>query len=278
MQRFGERRERRETDAAGDHPRFAPADRPARTAGRAVRGRRSASPGSASYSSAGADADAFVQQRDADRRAVRVAQDLEDRERPPQQRIRCRARLDHHELPGLRERRDLRRREREHVVVARQPACCAITAASTSSEHTTKYTLAGRCAFLRMLTNVAARRRARRSVSDRARAAAEPARANRRRTPTARWFLTLGLFYGIHLAVVFYVLMVAREFFSLETLSPGWVERARARVAGRSVAAVAAALMWLNLRGFAPALSETAAAPDDRRRRGDDRGGRRASR
>ena len=38
---------------------------------------------------------------------------------------------------------------------------------------------------------------------------------------TWRWFLTLAMFYGLHLAVVFYVLMVAREFFSLDVLSPG---------------------------------------------------------
>ena len=75
---------------------------------------------------------------------------------------------------------------------------------------------------------------------------------------TVRWFLSLGLFYGIYLAVVFYLLMVAREFFSLEILSPGWVSvRVLAWMTG-AMAAVAAALMWLNVGGFAPALSETA--------------------
>ena len=37
----------------------------------------------------------------AGRRAGAVAQDLEDRERPAEQRIEAAARLDHHELSGL---------------------------------------------------------------------------------------------------------------------------------------------------------------------------------
>ena len=75
---------------------------------------------------------------------------------------------------------------------------------------------------------------------------------------TARWFLSLGLFYGIYLAVVFYLLMVAREFFSLQILSPGWVSvRVLAWMTG-AMSLAAAVLMWLNVRGFAPALGETA--------------------
>ena len=50
-----------------------------------------------------------------------VAQDLEDRERPPQQRIDVVARLDHHELAGLGGRGDFGRLEREDVVVGREP-------------------------------------------------------------------------------------------------------------------------------------------------------------
>ena len=37
------------------------------------------------------------------------------------------------------------------------------------------------------------------------------------------WFLTLGMLYGVHLAVIFYVVIVAREFFAMDVLSPGWV-------------------------------------------------------
>src|SRR5512134_6583 len=37
-----------------------------------------------------------------------------------------------------------------------------------------------------------------------------------------RWFTTIGLLYGVHLAVAFYVVVVVREFFVLDVLSPGW--------------------------------------------------------
>jgi predicted AlkP superfamily phosphohydrolase/phosphomutase len=76
---------------------------------------------------------------------------------------------------------------------------------------------------------------------------------------TWRWFATLELLYGLHLAVTFYVVMVVREFFSLDMLSPGWASvRVLAWMAAAS-AAVAAALMWLNLDGLNAALTESAA-------------------
>jgi predicted AlkP superfamily phosphohydrolase/phosphomutase len=76
---------------------------------------------------------------------------------------------------------------------------------------------------------------------------------------TWRWFATLAALYGLHLAVMFYVVMVVREFFSLDVLSPGWASvRVLAWMAAAS-AAVAALLMWLNVRSFATALSELAA-------------------
>lgn len=74
-----------------------------------------------------------------------------------------------------------------------------------------------------------------------------------------RWFVTLGMLYGLHLAVIFYLVMVAREFFALDGLSPGWASvRVLAWLAAVS-AAIAAALMWLNVDGFSAALTETAA-------------------
>ena len=76
---------------------------------------------------------------------------------------------------------------------------------------------------------------------------------------TWRWYVTLGVSYGLHLAVMFYVVMVVREFFSLDVLSPGWASvRILAWMAAAS-AAVAAALMWLNVREFGAALTEVAA-------------------
>lgn len=76
---------------------------------------------------------------------------------------------------------------------------------------------------------------------------------------TWRWFATLGVFYGVHLAIVFYVLMVAREFFSLDMMSPGWASVRTLAWLSAAAAAVAAALMWVNVRGFATALDEVAA-------------------
>src|SRR5687768_847158 len=76
---------------------------------------------------------------------------------------------------------------------------------------------------------------------------------------TWRWFLTIGLLYGVHLAVIFYVVMMVREFFSLDTLSPGWASvRVLAWMAAAS-AAVAATLMWLNVRSFTTALTDLSA-------------------
>src|SRR5206468_9088432 len=75
---------------------------------------------------------------------------------------------------------------------------------------------------------------------------------------TWRWFATLALLYGLHLAVTFYVIIVVREFFALRVLSPGWASvRVLAWMAAAS-AAVASTLMWLNVRGFYTALTEDA--------------------
>ena len=62
----------------------------------------------------------LLRMREAGRRARGVAQDLEHRKRPAQQRIEAGARLHHDELPGRRRRGNRRRGQRQHVVVARQ--------------------------------------------------------------------------------------------------------------------------------------------------------------
>lgn len=75
---------------------------------------------------------------------------------------------------------------------------------------------------------------------------------------TARLFAVLALFYGIHLAVLFYVLMVGRELIGLDALSPAWVSvRVLAWLSAAS-SAVASALMWYNVNGFSAALGEIA--------------------
>jgi hypothetical protein len=73
------------------------------------------------------------------------------------------------------------------------------------------------------------------------------------------WFVTLGTLYGVHFAVLFYVVIVAREFFAMDVLSPGWVSVRLLAWLGAVLSAGAAVLMWLNVRGFAASLGEAAA-------------------
>jgi len=75
---------------------------------------------------------------------------------------------------------------------------------------------------------------------------------------SVRWLITLALFYGVHLAVLVYAVIIAREFFSLEALSPGWVSVRVLAWFAAALAAVAALLMWFNVRAFEAALGENA--------------------
>jgi predicted AlkP superfamily phosphohydrolase/phosphomutase len=74
-----------------------------------------------------------------------------------------------------------------------------------------------------------------------------------------RWYLTLAGFYGVHLALVFYVLMLVREFVSFGTFSPGWISVRLLAWLSATAAAVASLLMWLNLRGFPYVFDEESA-------------------
>jgi hypothetical protein len=74
-----------------------------------------------------------------------------------------------------------------------------------------------------------------------------------------RWYVTLGLFYGGHLALLFYVTMLLREFFSVDIFSPGWISVRLLAWLAAAAAAVAGALMWVNLHGF-PQLFDEAGA------------------
>ncbi len=73
------------------------------------------------------------------------------------------------------------------------------------------------------------------------------------------WFATLGLLYGIHIAVGCYVMMVAREFFAMDIMSPGWASVRVLAWLAAALSAGAAVLMWFNVRGFEAALGEEAA-------------------
>jgi hypothetical protein len=74
-----------------------------------------------------------------------------------------------------------------------------------------------------------------------------------------RIYAVLALFYGIHLAVLFYLLMVAREVVSLVALSPGWVSVRVLAWLAAALSALASLMMWLNVDGFSLALGESAA-------------------
>jgi len=74
-----------------------------------------------------------------------------------------------------------------------------------------------------------------------------------------RWYATLGVFYGVHLALLFYVTMLLREFVSVDVFSPGWISVRLLAWLSAAAAAAAATLMWLNLNGF-PTLFDEAAA------------------
>ena len=76
---------------------------------------------------------------------------------------------------------------------------------------------------------------------------------------TWRWFLTLSLVYGLHLSVMFYVVIVVREFFVLRVLSPGWASVRVLAWMSAILAALGSALMWLNVEAFQAALTEDAA-------------------
>jgi predicted AlkP superfamily phosphohydrolase/phosphomutase len=74
-----------------------------------------------------------------------------------------------------------------------------------------------------------------------------------------RWYITLAALYGVHLAILFYVAMLLREFVSLNVFSPGWISVRLLAWLSAIAAAVAATLMWLNLGGFPNVFDEAAA-------------------
>jgi len=75
----------------------------------------------------------------------------------------------------------------------------------------------------------------------------------------ARLMGTIGIAYGVHLAVTFYALIVIRQLVAPETASPAWISARLLAWFGTLAASAGAALLWLNLRGFASALDADAA-------------------
>ena len=80
-------------------------------------------------------------------------------------------------------------------------------------------------------------------------------------TVVLRLFGICLLFYGVHLTVVFYVVVVIGQLFLREALWPGWVSVRLLAWMSPAVCAAATALMWFNLDGYASVL-----APSDVRR------------
>ncbi len=73
----------------------------------------------------------------------------------------------------------------------------------------------------------------------------------------------LALFYGPHLTVLFYAMLIVREALARRPLSPGWLSIRILSWVGLMVVGAAAALLWANFAGYELALDE-----DSRRRLG----------
>lgn len=68
--------------------------------------------------------------------------------------------------------------------------------------------------------------------------------------------LVMALAYGVHVGATFYLLLVARQLLASEVLSPGWLSVRVLSWLCVMAAGAGAALMWLNLRAYAPMLDE----------------------
>lgn len=66
------------------------------------------------------------------------------------------------------------------------------------------------------------------------------------------------LVYGVHFAVVFYAVIVARQVLSTDGVSPGWLSYRLLAWFCAAASTAAAALMWQNLWGFSAALDPDA--------------------
>jgi Type I phosphodiesterase / nucleotide pyrophosphatase len=62
--------------------------------------------------------------------------------------------------------------------------------------------------------------------------------------------LTVGLFYALHLTVLFYMVLVIRQLFARDVFSPAWVSVGVLTWLGAAAAMAGAALMWANVRTF----------------------------
>ena len=75
---------------------------------------------------------------------------------------------------------------------------------------------------------------------------------------------TVGLFYVVHLTVIFYILLVLRQLLAREIFSPAWISVGVLVWLSAVVSAAGAALMWTNLGTLALVLDAATASAIDR--------------
>ena len=76
---------------------------------------------------------------------------------------------------------------------------------------------------------------------------------------TAAWFRVMLSFYGLHLSLGIFVLLVIRDLLASRALGPAWISVRLLAWIAALLAGAAAAGSWLNLRGFRAVLAEDAA-------------------
>src|SRR3954471_11123612 len=74
--------------------------------------------------------------------------------------------------------------------------------------------------------------------------------------PLAPLVATVGLYYAVHLTVIFYVLLVVRQLFARVVFSPAWLSVDVLTWLGAVAAAAGCVLMWRNLVTFSLVLDE----------------------
>ena len=74
--------------------------------------------------------------------------------------------------------------------------------------------------------------------------------------PLASLYLTLLVFYGVHVAVIIYVLIVLRQLVAAQVLSPGWLSVRILAWVSAGLAALASLLTWFNLWGLRVTLGD----------------------
>jgi hypothetical protein len=73
------------------------------------------------------------------------------------------------------------------------------------------------------------------------------------------WFRVMLAFYGLHLSIAIFVLLIGRDLLASRALAPAWISVRLLAWIAALLAGAAAAGSWLNLRGFRAVLGEDAA-------------------